>query len=119
MFQPVFVHLIQSLIVPLCSLLPWGLGLLLIWRVGATARFGMRYLQRLHQIPCDRCAFYTGECQLKCTVHPLTAFSETAINCRDFEPSIASSSRLRSPCPAHTKVIEMIASPPLHKVRAK
>lgn len=119
MFQPVFVHLLQSLIVPLCSLLPWGLGLLLIWQVRVATRSGVRYLQRLHQIPCDRCAFYTGEYRLKCTLHPLTAFSETAIGCRDFEPTTADSSRLVSPCAAHAEVIAMIASPPLLKLRAK
>jgi hypothetical protein len=42
-------------------------------------------LKRLHQIPCDRCAFYTGEHNLKCTVHPYKAFREEAIECVDYK----------------------------------
>jgi hypothetical protein len=43
------------------------------------------YLKRLHQIPCDRCVFYTGEYNLKCTVHPHKAFQEEAIGCLDYQ----------------------------------
>ena len=41
-------------------------------------------LKRLHQIPCHRCVFFTGEHNLKCTVHPYKAFKEEAIDCSDF-----------------------------------
>jgi hypothetical protein len=51
---------------------------------------GWANLVRLHQIPCDRCAFFTGEFNLKCTVHPCKAFNEQAINCQDYEPGIRS-----------------------------
>ena len=44
------------------------------------------HLQRLHQIPCSRCDFFTGEYNLKCAVHPDKAFSEQAIGCMDFQP---------------------------------
>ncbi len=50
-------------------------------------REGIAHLKKLHQIPCDRCAFYTGEYRLKCTVRPYTAFTEEAIGCRDYEPA--------------------------------
>jgi hypothetical protein len=50
-----------------------------------SVRDGIAHLKRLHQIPCDRCAFFTGTHNLKCTVHPLSAFTEEAIDCRDFE----------------------------------
>jgi hypothetical protein len=43
------------------------------------------YLNQLHQVPCSRCVFFTGEHRLKCTVDPLKAMSIEAINCRDFE----------------------------------
>jgi hypothetical protein len=49
---------------------------------------GWSNLVRLHQIPCDRCAFFTGEFNLKCTVHPCKAFNERAIDCLDYEPVI-------------------------------
>lgn len=42
-------------------------------------------LQRLDQIPCSRCLFFTGEYNLKCAVHPCKAFSEEAIGCADYE----------------------------------
>jgi hypothetical protein len=51
----------------------------------AEARGGLR---KVHQIPCSRCAFYTGDYRLKCAVHPARAFSEEAIDCRDFEREI-------------------------------
>jgi hypothetical protein len=45
-------------------------------------------LKKIHQIPCNRCAFYTGEYRLKCTVRPCQAFTEEAIACLDWEPKI-------------------------------
>ncbi len=38
----------------------------------------------LHQIPCTNCQFFTGNYYLKCTVHPNSALTDRAINCRDF-----------------------------------
>ncbi|MDY7052363.1 hypothetical protein H4N54_23365 [Limnospira fusiformis KN01] len=46
---------------------------------------GLKNVKKLHNIPCSRCAFFTGDYRLKCTVHPCKALSEEAINCRDFE----------------------------------
>ncbi len=43
------------------------------------------HLQRLHQIPCSRCDFFTGEYNLKCTVHPTKALNEAAIGCEDYQ----------------------------------
>ncbi|MEM6423586.1 MAG: hypothetical protein AAF728_00255 [Cyanobacteria bacterium P01_D01_bin.128] len=48
-------------------------------------RDGIRRLKRLHQIPCYRCRYYTGSYHLKCPVNPLTACSEDAIACQDYE----------------------------------
>jgi hypothetical protein len=42
-------------------------------------------LKRWHQIPCDRCLYFTGCQQLKCTVNPYQAFTEEAIFCKDFQ----------------------------------
>jgi hypothetical protein len=41
--------------------------------------------QRLHQVPCSRCQFFTNCTVLKCTVHPDIALSEQAIHCPDFQ----------------------------------
>ena len=56
----------------------------LFWRLIAIARIAVRHLQRLHQIPCSKCAYFTGDYRLKCTVQPMIAMSEEAIGCRDF-----------------------------------
>ena len=56
----------------------------LSWRFIVIATRGIHHLKRLHQIPCDKCAYFTGDYRLKCTVNPLAAMSETAIDCRDF-----------------------------------
>jgi hypothetical protein len=45
-------------------------------------------LRKVHRIPCSRCVFCTGDYRLKCAVHPARAFSEDAIDCRDFEREI-------------------------------
>jgi hypothetical protein len=43
------------------------------------------HLQKLHQIPCNHCIFFTGEYNLKCAVHPCKALSEEAIGCADYQ----------------------------------
>jgi hypothetical protein len=54
------------------------------WSSWNTLQKDWLQLKKLHQIPCDRCIFFTGEYQLKCTVHPYKAFQEEAIGCRDY-----------------------------------
>jgi hypothetical protein len=49
------------------------------------ARKNLIQLQRLHQIPCSHCLFFTGEYNLKCAVHPCKALSEEAIGCTDYQ----------------------------------
>ena len=49
------------------------------------SRKNLIQLQRLHQIPCSHCLFFTGEYNLKCTVHPYKALSEEAIGCTDYQ----------------------------------
>lgn len=68
----------------LCS---WSLIALFIWSLWRAGRDGVAQLQRLHQIPCAGCAFFTRDYRLKCTVHPVKALSEEAINCLDYEPT--------------------------------
>ena len=53
-----------------------------LWKTFST---GWRHVYRLHQIPCYRCAFFTGDYRLKCTVHPSKALTEVAIDCVDYE----------------------------------
>lgn len=49
---------------------------------------GWANLQRLHQVPCSNCTFFTGEYNLKCTLYPCKALTEEAINCQDYQPVI-------------------------------
>jgi len=54
---------------------------------------GLTGLQRLHNIPCTRCVFFTGDYRLKCTVRPCQALSEDAIHCLDFEQMMGNQNR--------------------------
>lgn len=47
---------------------------------------GLARLKQLHEIPCNRCVYFTGSHHLKCTIHPCIAQTEDAISCHDFEP---------------------------------
>jgi hypothetical protein len=55
------------------------------------ARKNWIQLQRLNQIPCSNCLFFTGEYNLKCAVHPCKALSEEAIGCADYQMAKKSS----------------------------
>ncbi len=55
------------------------------------ARKNWIQLQRLHQIPCSNCLFFTDEYNLKCAVHPCKALSEDAIGCADYQMAKKSS----------------------------
>jgi hypothetical protein len=57
------------------------------WSVWQALKIGVPHLRQLHQVPCDRCLYATGDYRLKCTVCPCTAFSLAAIDCRDFVPT--------------------------------
>ena len=66
----------------------------IMWRTCKTTQKGIIYVQRLHKIPCSNCVYFTGDYRLKCTVHPVKALSEEAIDCRDFELCIHSRNNL-------------------------
>jgi hypothetical protein len=40
--------------------------------------------KRMHQVPCTKCRFFTGDYHLKCTVNPSVANTEQAIGCGDY-----------------------------------
>ncbi|MBE9076918.1 hypothetical protein IQ241_06350 [Romeria aff. gracilis LEGE 07310] len=64
------------------------LGLLgvLLWSAVRTLRAGWQYCQQLHQVPCHRCAYFTGDYRLKCTVRPCAALTKDAVDCLDYAP---------------------------------
>lgn len=55
-----------------------------VWRMLHTLKQGTNYVRRLHKIPCSGCAYFTGDYRLKCTVHPISALTEEAIDCMDY-----------------------------------
>ncbi|MDY6938544.1 MAG: hypothetical protein SWY16_12835 [Cyanobacteriota bacterium] len=70
----------------ICFVAIWSLLSFFMWSAWQALRQGTVHLKRLHGIPCDRCVFFTGDFRLKCTVRPLEAMTEEALECRDFEP---------------------------------
>ncbi len=86
MFQLLYflIHAIQPISVPLCFVLAWGLVILLLWNIVAAVTDTVCRAQRMHQIPCAHCTFFTKDYHLKCPVQPSIALSEQAIDCPDF-----------------------------------
>jgi hypothetical protein len=68
----------------ICMLMIGFIGCFL-WSIFQAAAVALVQLRRLHQVPCDRCIYFTNSSHLKCTVHPCKALTENAIDCRDFE----------------------------------
>ncbi|MGI0493825.1 hypothetical protein ACN4EG_18740 [Alkalinema pantanalense CENA528] len=68
----------------LCFTIAWGLVGLLVVSLTRNLRQGYKAVKRLHQIPCSTCQYFTGDYNLKCTIHPVIALSESAIGCRDY-----------------------------------
>ena len=75
-FKPV---LLQLRFVAACSLL-----VLCGWSLASFAIDAVARGKKMHQIPCTKCRFFTGDYRLKCTVNPNIANSEQAIDCSDF-----------------------------------
>jgi hypothetical protein len=70
----------------ICFCCTWSFIIFCVWSACRVTIRGKNYLKTLHQIPCSRCAFFTNDHRLKCTVNPYEAGTESAIHCRDFEP---------------------------------
>ncbi|MGG6263986.1 hypothetical protein ACQ4M3_22065 [Leptolyngbya sp. AN03gr2] len=78
-----FVQLCQIF---LCCFCIFGLLAVFLFSLSWAGQDGVKRLRRLHRIPCSRCAYFTGDYNLKCTVRPCEALTEDAIHCLDFEP---------------------------------
>ncbi len=55
------------------------------WSVIRFALDVVAQAQRMHQIPCTKCLFFTADYHLKCTVNPSIANTEQAIGCSDYQ----------------------------------
>lgn len=67
-----------------CALSIWSLIGVGIWQLPKTLLAGFQQIWKLHQVPCDRCIYFTGDYRLKCAVNPLKAMTEEALICGDF-----------------------------------
>lgn len=67
------------------SAMAWGIVAITIKTLFQFINEGSQAVQRLHQIPCSDCEFFTGSPCIKCTVQPHRACTELAIGCPDYE----------------------------------
>lgn len=78
------VQAIEPVLVPLCFLLAWTIVILLGSTMWMTIRDTVAKAKTMHQIPCATCQYFTNDYRLKCSVHPMTANTENAIDCSDY-----------------------------------
>lgn len=71
--------LLQLRFVGACSVLG-----ILGWTLISFVTAAIAQAQKMHQIPCTKCRFFTGDYRLKCTVNPSLANTEQAISCPDY-----------------------------------
>lgn len=76
LFKPVLIQLRMVGAFSILSLCSWSL-ISCVLDVIAQAK-------KMHQIPCTKCRFFTGDYRLKCTVNPAVANTEQAIDCSDY-----------------------------------
>jgi hypothetical protein len=81
------------------SFIAWGLVSYFVYSLGNTSVEGWKQLRRMHQVPCSRCLYFTGDYNLKCSVRPCDALTEQAIGCRDFEIVTGKRPRFENPIP--------------------
>jgi len=86
MYEQIIMQVLELISVPISSLIACSSVVLFLVTIFITARDGISYVKRIHQIPCPDCQFFTGDYQLKCALHPNSALSEEAIGCADFCP---------------------------------
>jgi hypothetical protein len=63
----------------------WMMILLITWNIWAVIRDITTVAQKMHEIPCANCQFYTGSYYLKCPVHPQAALTKEAVGCIDYQ----------------------------------
>ena len=80
-----FVSLLRPVMLPLrfagaCSVLGF-----VMWSLSSFVMDIVAEAKRMHQIPCTKCRFFTGDYHLKCTVNPHIANTEQAIDCSEYQ----------------------------------
>ncbi len=95
MLIPLLLQIAPLLTSALFAVCLWLVLVGFLWSIGEAFMQGRANLQRLHQIPCCSCTFFTNDHRLKCPVHPNQALTEEAIDCLDYEPAVRRSADYR------------------------
>jgi hypothetical protein len=64
----------------------WAILCLMVSIILMAARAEIIALERLHQVSCINCQFFSKNPYLKCAVHPCIALTEKANDCSDYLP---------------------------------
>lgn len=78
------VGLLKPLLLPLRIVGGFSILSLCGWSIVSFVFDAIAQAKKMHQIPCTKCRFFTGDYRLKCTVNPSVANTEQAIGCGDF-----------------------------------
>lgn len=76
---------IKPFLAPVCFFVAWTVIILVVLNLWFAARDTWATAQQMHKIPCHNCQFFTNNYRLKCTVNPVIANTEAAINCFDYQ----------------------------------
>uniref|UniRef100_A0A7C3VEW1 Uncharacterized protein n=1 Tax=Planktothricoides sp. SpSt-374 TaxID=2282167 RepID=A0A7C3VEW1_9CYAN len=80
------VQAVELLVMPIAFLFPWLFVVATGWTVWRAIDSTIAQAKQMHRIPCSNCQFFTNDYRLKCPVHPKSALTEEAIDCRDYHP---------------------------------
>ncbi len=80
-------NLFQSLLLQLRLVGAFSVLGLCSWSLISCIMDVITQAKKMHQIPCSKCRFFTGDYRLKCTVNPSVANTEQAIDCGDYRES--------------------------------
>lgn len=84
---PFVAHLLDQVnpyLQPIYFVIAWVFLGILISTLIVSLRDIKKRGEIMHQIPCSRCQYFTNNHRLKCTLQPLIANTELAIDCGDF-----------------------------------
>jgi hypothetical protein len=78
---------ISQVLIPVCFIFAWLFLLTLASSVYSACNNTALKAKQMHKIPCANCQFFTNDYRLKCTIQPIIALTEQAIDCRDYCPN--------------------------------
>jgi uncharacterized protein YpmS len=84
-FISFLIHGIQPFLVPICFVTAWAITILIFINIWIATQATFKTAQKMHNIPCHKCQFFTNNYRLKCTVNPYIANTEEAIGCKDYQ----------------------------------